>query len=38
MVKRVLIGERVHRIRTRCLFSGVDGDVMNSSISLAAIE
>ena len=33
----VFIGERVQRIRTRCLLGGVDGEVRNSSMSRAAI-
>jgi len=38
MVNRVFMGERVHRIRTRCLFGGVAGEMRNSSMSLAAVE
>ena len=38
MVNRVFMGERVHRIKMRCLFADVDGDERNSSTSRAAIE
>jgi hypothetical protein len=38
MVNRVLMGERVQRIKTRCLFGDVDGEVRNSSMSREAIE
>jgi hypothetical protein len=32
------MGERVQRVKMRCLFGDVEGEVRNSSISLAAIE
>jgi hypothetical protein len=38
IVKRVLRGARVQTMRIRCLFGGVEGEVMNSSIVRAAIE
>lgn len=37
MVKRVLRGERVQRIRIRCLEGGVEGEVRNSSMRRHAI-
>jgi hypothetical protein len=38
MVNRVFMGERVHRIKMRSLFGDVEGEMRNSSMSLAAAE